>query len=145
MKKCVLGLFVCFIIVGPLFGQSVADMAWIVGDWTTANEDTITTESWSYMNDSTMVGSSVSMKQDSIVFEEALRIESRKGKIRYVALLPFKLATFRSAKISKTAFSFFDPNNDFPSKVTYLKTKKGMTIRLEGKNNRQELHFIRPK
>lgn len=125
------------------FSQKLSDLTWLAGDWTSKSETQVVNESWSFMNDSTLVGSSVTTKSDSIIFEEALRIEFRNDSIRYIAVLPFKIATFGLSERSEAEYVFIDPTNEFPSRISYRREQSGLQISLEGKNNKEEFNFVK--
>lgn len=134
-------LFFCS---GSSFGQDVKSLKWLSGNWIMKTEKSTTTESWSIRNDSTIVGSSLTVSNDGeTLFEEALKISTRDNETTYIALLPDKTARFKTALLSKTSAIFIDKSNDFPSKITYLKTKTGIQVVLEGKGNKEVLNFVR--
>lgn len=132
-----------FLAIGIGSAQKLEDLSWLAGDWISQSQEQIINESWSFMNDSTLVGSSITTKGDSVIFEEALKIEFRHDTIRYIAVLPFKIASFGLALRNESEYVFVDPSNDFPSKIIYRKTKPGLTIVLEGKDNESEMNFVR--
>lgn len=127
------------------FSQSLSGLAWLSGDWVCKSGKAVTTESWSFMNDSTLFGSSVTMENGKMTAEEALRIESRNGVVRYIAVLPLKIATFSFEEKTKNSYSFVDSENDFPSKITYRKTKSGLLVELEGSEKQQKQNFVKKK
>ena len=131
------------IFCGSSFSQSLSDLSWLSGDWVCKTEKTVTNESWSFMNDSTLVGISVTTENDVETAEEAIRIESRNGVVRYIAVLPFKIATFSFERKTKNSYSFVDSENDFPSKITYRKTNTGLLVELEGSDKQQKQNFVR--
>ncbi len=128
-----------------LKGQDISKLYWIEGDWISKSGNTVVTESWSVRNDSTLVGSGLTTKNDQVTFEEALMIEQRMDSIRYIAILPKKTGIFGLEKVSKVGFSVIDPKNDFPSRIVYKKTKTGMSVTLEGKGNKHAMDFVRKK
>lgn len=122
------------------------DFEWISGDWTYTDSIGVTIESWSVRNDSVLVGSSYTVdKSNEVIFEEALRIQNRDNETSYIAVLPTKIATFKLERVSAKAFSFVDPENGYPSKISYQKTKGGMRVILEGDNKKQVIQFVKRK
>lgn len=127
--------------------QDLKSLSWMSRDWSYTDDDIMITESWSYMNDSTLVGSSVTMRNDSMIFEEALKIEQRLGAVRYIALLPTKLATFQLDELTDNKISFVDDANDFPKKIEYERLQKNMIITLSGngKSIRRQFSPVKPR
>lgn len=138
-----------FILIGlmissPGMAQNLTDLKWLAGDWVSKTNKSTTTESWSIRNDSTLVGTSETRNAtNELTYEEVLKIETRSGKTSYIALLPTKIAQFQTEQITKSTAVFIDPENDFPSKIKYLKTKKGIQVVLEGEGNKQVMNFVR--
>ena len=124
--------------------QNLTELKWLAGNWISKTEKLTTIESWSIRNDSTMVGTSETRNEvNELTFEEVLKIETRLDRTSYIALLPTKIAQFQTELISKSKAIFTDTENDFPSKIKYLKTKNGIQIVLEGKGNKQVMNFVR--
>lgn len=145
MKRLMASVIILVVCVFSVKGQELSNLYWLEGDWISKSESAVVTESWSVRNDSTLVGSGLTTENDQVTFEEALMIEQRMDSIRYIAILPKKTGIFGLEKVSKTGFSVIDPQNDFPSRIVYKKTKTGMSVTLEGKGNKQAMDFVRKK
>jgi hypothetical protein len=76
-----------------------------------------------------------------VVFSEKLAIEFRNRTYRYVADLGFKIATFSVQAIADNSISFVDPENDFPSRIIYVRADKELTITLEGSGQMESISF----
>jgi hypothetical protein len=123
-------------------GQSMADYSWLEGEWTYVKGDQTTVESWSLRNDTTLVGSSLTTNASGdIVFEEALKIQREGNTIKYIAVLPTKIAEFALEKHTKDLLVFKDPKNDFPSIISYKRVKSGLEIKLEGSGKKEVMEF----
>lgn len=126
---------------GQTYGNGLKAINWLVGNWESVSEGMVMTENWAVLNDSTLEGSSSVIKNDTVVFSEKLAIEFRSGTYRYVADLGFKIATFKVQTIGDDSISFIDPENDFPSRILYLRDGKEMTITLEGSGQTESTIF----
>lgn len=136
-------LIACALCFTKASAQDLNDFNWLAGEWISKNGKTITTETWTIRNDSTLVGTGLTKKSGELVFEEALQLQGRNDEVNYIALLPSKVATFKLTESSPTSFSVSDPTNDFPSTITYRKTKSGMQVELLGKDNKEVIDFVR--
>ena len=144
MMRAFLFSVVLFFLTINTNAQSITKFSWLVGEWVCSKNGLTTTEMWSLRNDSTLVGTSFTVNaKNETVFEEALRIQATQEETEYIAILPTKTAAFRLKSTSNKAFSFSDPDNDFPSLITYTKTNKGIQIRLEGKDNKEVMDFVK--
>jgi hypothetical protein len=122
--------------------QNMSDYSWLEGEWTYTNGEQTTVESWSLRNDTTLVGSSLTTnKSGAIVFEEALKIQREGNTIKYIAVLPTKIAEFALEKHTKDLLVFEDPKNDFPSIISYKRVKSGLEIKLEGSGKKEVMEF----
>lgn len=118
-----------------LKAQDIKKINWIVGDWEMIDGATTTSESWITLDDSTYIGTGLTLDNGVEVFRENLRIERRNNLIHYVAVLPQKTAIFNLKWLEEQAFSFEDPANDFPSTIVYELHQGKMEITLMGESN----------
>lgn len=129
------------------FGQSEykgpKGVDWLVGNWESNSEGMTITENWQVLNDSTLAGSSSTMKDGQVVFSEKLALEYRNSTYQYVADLGFKVATFKVQSIGNESISFVDPENDFPSRIIYVRSGNELTITLEGAGQRETIEMTR--
>ncbi|MCB0755515.1 MAG: hypothetical protein H6602_11305 [Flavobacteriales bacterium] len=133
-----------FISFGHLNGtaQTLSDYTWLEGEWTHVSGDQTTVESWSLRNDTTLVGSSLTTNASgATVFEEALKIQQHGTTVKYIAVLPTKIAEFVLKKHTKDLLVFEDPKNDFPSIISYKRVKSGLEIKLEGSGKKEVMDF----
>jgi hypothetical protein len=127
--------------LGQTEGHSPKAVNWLVGNWESVSEGLVVNESWEVLNDSTLVGTSSTLKDGTVVFSEKLAIEFRNRTYRYVADLGFKIATFSVQAIADNSISFVDPENDFPSRIIYVRADKELTITLEGSGQMESISF----
>jgi hypothetical protein len=112
--------------------QSVSEFEWLIGSWVSTEGTTVTTEHWKQVNDSTLAGSSETLKDGKKVFEEKLSVEVRNGIVNYVAVLPFKTGVFQLSESRVQTAVFVDPKNDFPSTIHYSRHENMLRIVLKG-------------
>lgn len=110
---------------------TLAGFEWLVGNWESAEDEGMFTESWSIINDSTFTGNAEFQQNGVVRFSEELRIELRNNRIHYVAILPDKTAFFQLDSLSKNFASFLDAENDFPSRITYRLAEEELVVLLE--------------
>lgn len=123
------------LISSAVCGQSLDELKWILGDWELIENGIITSESWSRHDDSTFVGSSLTIQGDKTLFEEGLRIEVQNNEIVYLALLPDKTGYFKLTNLNGQHAVFEDPENDFPYKIVYEMNDTMLEITLFGIQN----------
>lgn len=116
---------------------SAADLNWMVGCWETPDQSA--REVWVKDQDGTLIGFSVTLDGDRIVFHEVLRIIVKDdGSATYTAHPDGQATTtFTAAAVSATAVTFSNPSHDYPKEVSYRREGSLLfaTISaLEGKN-----------
>ena len=121
--------------------QSINELDWLLGEWIQIEGQDSTIESWSTLNDSTIIGNSNTYQNGSIVFSENLSIESRDDAFQYIAKLPSKTAVFTLKDLKNHEVSFIDPENDFPSLLQYKLSNDSLNILLSGSGKEMNLHF----
>jgi len=147
MKSAISILFACILAISYSFGQSLDELNWILGEWKMIEGPSTTTETWEVKDDSTFIGTGITMLDNKIVFQEELSIEYRNGELSYVAILSDKTAHFLLTESSHQTAVFEDPKNDFPSKIVYELDLKNLGVTLCGIQNGEEqsmhLQFIK--
>jgi hypothetical protein len=119
-------------ISGPL-----APVAFIAGHW---RSDDGVEEQWTAPSGGMMLGVGRVVKDERVVFFEFLRIESREGKIVYVAQPRGGSATeFTLAKSTVDDVVFENPAHDFPRTIEYRLANGTLTTRVEGIENGKPL------
>src|SRR6185295_16928226 len=116
----------------------VSKLAWISGCWqrTARNGQTID-EQWMAPKAETMMGMSRTVRGDSLIEYEQLRIGERAGKAVYFAA-PVRQtpSEFTAASVNDTLVVFENPQHDFPQRIIYRKRGTDSLIaRIEGTAN----------
>jgi hypothetical protein len=103
-------------------GAAIERLQWLSGCWEMRRGDRITEEQWMSPRGGVMIGMSRTVRGDSLVELEQVRIESRGGDLIYVAS-PLRQATaeFRGSATAGGNVSFENPGHDFPTKISYRK------------------------
>ena len=122
----------------PASAQSagvVGKLAWISGCWqrTTRNGQTID-EQWMTPRAESMLGMSRTVRGDSLIEYEQLRIGARAGRAVYFAAPSGQTPSeFTAASVSDTLVVFENPQHDFPQRIIYRKRGTDSLIaRIEG-------------
>jgi len=116
----------------------VAKLAWISGCWQrTARNGQIIDEQWMAPKGEAMMGMSRTVRGDSLIEYEQLRIGARAGRAVYFAAPSGqKPSEFTAASVSDTLVVFENPQHDFPQRVIYRKRgADSLVARIEGTMN----------
>ena len=103
---------------------TIADVAWMAGDWQTASGGRRQVEEhWTKPAGGTMMGVSRTVAADKTVEFEYLRIEQRADGVYYVAHPKARCpgTDFKLTRASATEAVFENPQHDFPKRVIYRK------------------------
>ena len=119
---------------------SIADLAWMAGDWRTGGGGTQTTEHWTRPEGGTMLGMGRTIAGGKTVFFEYLRIETRADGIFYVAHPKARPGTdFKLTRLAGQEAVFENPKHDFPKRIIYRKAADGALVaRIEGDGTEKE-------
>jgi hypothetical protein len=100
--------------------KTLDQLQWLGGCWEMRRDDRITEEQWMSPRAGVMIGMSRTVRGDSLIELEQVRIESRGNDLFYVAS-PLRQATaeFKGAVTSGGGVSFENPQHDFPTKISY--------------------------
>jgi len=93
---------------------------WLSGCWELRSGARLIEERWTTPRGGLMLGTSRTSRNDSIVEYEQVRIETRAGRVYYVAS-PSRQATteFTATSLLDSIAVFENPEHDFPKKVIY--------------------------
>lgn len=145
-------LFITLLISSmPAYSQKSAVFQWLAGTWEINTGRGIISESWQVLDDSTLVGKSVFIKngKDTIP-QETLKLVFQFGDWHYISRvvgqnegkdIPFKII-FQSG----TEFISENPTHDFPQRISYRKVSEQLMYasiegRKNGKYNKQNFNF----
>ena len=141
MRASLLGLVALAALAHPAAAQSagpVSKLAWISGCWQrTARNGQLIDEQWMSPKGESMLGMSRTVRGDSLIEYEQLRIGARAGHAVYFAAPSGqKPAEFTAASVSDTLVVFENPQHDFPQRILYRKRGADSLIaRIEGTMN----------
>jgi hypothetical protein len=113
----------------------VGRLAWMSGCWQrTARQGPIIDEQWMTPRGKSMLGMSRTVRGDSLIEYEQLRIGARAGHAVYFAAPSGQTPTeFTAASVGDTLVVFENPQHDFPQRVIYRKRGADSLIaRIEG-------------
>jgi hypothetical protein len=122
----------------------LAKLAWLSGTWALKNGDSTTEEHWRPLQGSMLLGTSHTFDDQRTQFFEFLSITTVRGKLSYVAMPAGKKATvFPLARIEDKVVDFENGEHDYPQRIRYERTEKGVTatISLLDGTNAQEFVF----
>lgn len=107
--------------------RTIADVAWIAGDWQTAPGARQTDERWSPPSGGAMLGTSRTVAGGKMVEFEYLRIMERDGVLAYIAHPGARSpgTVFQLTTLTASRAVFENPEHDFPKRIAYEKLADG--------------------
>ena len=131
-------IFATAVLSRPASAQTagvVSKLGWISGCWqrTSRNGQTVD-EQWMVPRSESMLGMSRTVRGDSLIEYEQLRIGARAGRAVYFAAPSGQMPSeFIAAAVSDTLVVFENPQHDFPQRVIYRKRgADSLLARIEG-------------
>ena len=110
----------------PSLSATIAQVAWISGDWTGAMGASAIEERWSPGNGGAMLGVSRTLRGDVMTQFEFLCIFERNGTLVYTAMPNAGVQTdFTLTKVDATSATFENPEHNFPKLIRYTKREDG--------------------
>ncbi|MFC0515249.1 DUF6265 family protein [Mucilaginibacter angelicae] len=110
----------------------ITQAKWLIGSWRNQSTETLDTETWKKLNDSTFVGKSYSFNGSETVSSEHLRIEQHEGKLYYIPTVKNqnggRAITFTLTSSDNKHLVFENPEHDFPQKITYTQINKDSLV-----------------
>ena len=104
----------------------IADVAWMAGDWVGSARSSSTEERWTRPKGGAMLGVSRTVRGESMVAFEFLRIIERDGGLVYVAQPGGRSPTeFVLVELDANRAVFLNPRHDFPQRIVYELSKAG--------------------
>ena len=116
----------------------VSRLSWIAGCWQQTGANTrVVDEQWMVPRGNTMFGMSRTVRGDSLIEYEQLRVFERDGKAVYHAMPSGQpAAEFTAGSVGDTIVIFENPQHDFPQRIIYRKRGADSLIaRIEGTLN----------
>ncbi len=112
---------------------TIADIEWLVGEWSGTNMGNIVEERWLNASGGAMLGNSRTMLGASMLEFEFLCIAQRHGGLVYTAMPNGSGATdFLLTKITATSATFENPEHDFPKSIAYVKSGDNVSVTVGG-------------
>lgn len=127
-------------------GNIIADFDWLIGDWQRTNnqEGKITLESWGMTTDGNYRGIGWTMRGADTLSSEIMVIKkSDNGYVFEVRIpsdsipTPFEIITAKSS-----TFTCVNEENEFPKRIVYMKTDKGMEAVISGDGMEIPFFFV---
>lgn len=147
LRQCVFAILLMLVVVVNASMQSttLADLAWIAGDWRTASGARRQIEEhWMQAAGASMMGMSRTVAGDKTVEFEYLRIEQRADGIYYVAHPKARCpgTDFKLTRVSANEAVFENPQHDFPKRIIYRKgADDSLTASVDGGDGSKAVTF----
>jgi hypothetical protein len=113
----------------------VARVGWLAGCWQLAEGDRLVEEQWTRPLGGLMLGVGRTVRGDSLVEYEQIRLFERHGRLVYAAAPSGQPpAEFTSVAVADTAVTFENLGHDFPQRVRYRRAgPDSLLARVEGR------------
>ena len=118
--------------ITPTVKASVADLAWLHGEWSRETDRGSMTESFGSASGGVILGTSRMVQGGKAVHREFMSLSDKDGGVVYEVSWGDWSHQFALVSVSGTTAIFEDPANDFPSRITYKRTDTRMEIDLVG-------------
>lgn len=118
-KLCALLLVPVLCVAAEPIGER---LDWMLGCWTTPDGSAI--EVWSVEDERTLVGFSVTVRENSVAFYEVLTVrQDDEGTLTYTARPSGQTATsFVAEKVGEDQIVFENAAHDYPQQISYKRT-----------------------
>jgi hypothetical protein len=133
-------LLLLLTLAGPFMQDRLIDRAaFLKGCWQRTAGTRIVEEQWMAPRAGTMMGMGRTVRGDTLIEYEHVRIFERDGKLVYAAQPSRQAAAeFESTMIEAGAITFANPKHDFPQRVIYRMGGDSLFARIEGNMNGRE-------
>jgi hypothetical protein len=135
----------------PIDIGTTASLSWLDGCWGGNVNQRNFREQWMPLRGGVLLGIGSTVFQDKLQSYEYLRIEGRPEGVFYVALpsgqkeAAFKLVSATTTEDQSTAFTFANPDHDFPQRIIYRRGSEGwLYATIEGKLKGEDRQVIYP-
>jgi hypothetical protein len=121
---------------GERSGERVAvdRLAWLAGCWERSSGGGVVEEQWMRPRGATLLGMSRTVRGDTTVEFESMRIYEDRGGLVFAARPSGQPpAEFRSTEVTDSSAAFANPAHDFPQRIVYRRLPDGSLLaRVEG-------------
>ena len=125
--------------ISAIQGRLIDRAAFIQGCWQRQNGNRIVEEQWMAPRGGVMLGMSRTVRADSVIEWEFIRLYERGGNLVYAAQPARQApAEFESTSIERDVITFANPAHDFPQRIIYRRGGDSLFARIEGVRNGQE-------
>ena len=122
---------------------TIRDVSWLAGDWRMDARGVSVEERWGRPAGGAMLATNRTIKGDTMVAFEFLRIVERQGTLVYIAQPNGQPPTeFVLTRMSLRSATFENPQHDFPKVITYTLRGDGMLEARVGDGERQTDSFV---
>lgn len=127
----------------------VANLGWLAGCWEARSTRRLVEEQWMAPRGGLMLGMSRTVRGDTLVEYEVVRMEERGDSLFYVANpVRQSQAQFLATSSTESSVVFENPHHDFPKKISYFRTGPDSVVarvegELSGKNRVLEFRYAR--
>jgi uncharacterized protein DUF6265 len=122
----------------PAAAPAQPDLDWLAGYWLSCDDGVEVSETWSQRRGGIMLGSSITVGDDSFSWEQA-RIEAEAdGLVFHASPRGQPAAAFRLVRAGPGEAVFENPDHDFPQRVIYRRDGDRLTGRIEGTSGGSE-------
>lgn len=129
-----LTLTLCFCTPKPTV--TIADLEWIIGTRSSAQENMLIYESWSKTNDELLSGKSYYTENGDTMLLETIEIKQIDGELFYCPAVSNqnegKAIEFKLTSKNPNELVFENPDHDFPKKIVYIKEGNNINAWIEG-------------
>lgn len=131
--------------VRPPAAAAIAQVAWLAGSWIGSSGPATFDERWSPAAGGAMLAVSRTVKSDTMVAFEFLRIVERDGHLVYVAQPGGRPPTdFTATAVSSDSVTFENPAHDCPKMIRYAKQADGtLEARVSDGGQRAEVYIFK--
>lgn len=127
----------------------VTNLGWMAGCWETRSTRRLVEEQWMVPRGGLMLGMSRTVRGDTLVEYEVVRMEERGDSLFYVANpVRQSQAQFLATSSTDSSVVFESPDHDFPKKISYFRVGPDSVVArvegdLSGKNRVLEFRYAR--
>lgn len=127
----------------------VSKLGWMSGCWEARSTRRLVEEQWMVPRGGLTLGMSRTVRGDTLVEYEVLRMEEHGDSLFYIANpVRQSQAMFLATSSTDSSAVFENPNHDFPKKISYLLVGSDSLIarvegELSGKNRALEFRYLR--
>jgi hypothetical protein len=127
----------------------VANLGWLAGCWEARSSRRLVEEQWMVPRGGLMLGMSRTVRGDTLVEYEVVRMEERGDSLFYVANpVRQSQAQFLATSSTESSVVFENPHHDFPKKISYFRAGPDSVVarvegELSGKNRVLEFRYAR--